>query len=104
MKTLEEASQHEWYRTIPQITLQSIHDYVYHGWHPGDFLASVLENDLTQAALRADINNQRALWAIALYCFHEVPAICRRDNFYRWIRHRGLDGFEQAKALYQTEG
>ncbi len=42
----------------------------------GDFLRAVLENDLTNAALRADPRNQLLLSAIVLYCTSCLPATC----------------------------
>jgi len=45
--------------------------------HPhGDFLKAVFTNNLNEACARADLENQRALPAIALYTYNELPNDC----------------------------
>ena len=51
---------------IPEHTAQSMLNYVEHGFQPGSFLTSVLENDLQGAAFRADMENKQYLANIAM--------------------------------------
>ncbi len=67
---------------IPEHTVQSMIDYVEHGWQPGSFLTAVLENDLEGAAFRADMENKLYLANIAMI-----------------VRWSGLDRWHQE---YQT--
>ncbi len=53
---------------VPVYIAEDVRAYLFGGRPPGDFLRKVLENDLHGAALRADKDNQAALfgWACVL--------------------------------------
>ena len=62
------------FNEIPDQTLVSLKRYVENGARPGDFLESVLCNDLTRAARAADANNGRSLVDIALFIHCNLPS------------------------------
>ena len=45
MKTFEECQNDPVYCVIKESTIQSINDYVLHGFEPGGFVTAVLAND-----------------------------------------------------------
>ena len=53
---------------VPRYMAEQVRNYVMDGEPPGDFLQAVLENNLHQAAMRADDNNSQCLfgWAWVL--------------------------------------
>lgn len=61
---------------IPESTIQTINDYVEHGFEPGHFVRAVLENNLKMAFASADIYNERALKQIVMYCYNKIPHTC----------------------------
>lgn len=61
---------------IPRAIEDGLRAYAIDRRPTGDFLRAVLENDLTNAALRADPRNQLLLSAIVLYCTSCLPATC----------------------------
>ncbi len=61
----------------PQWARDSLDRYATHGVPTGDFLRAVLENKLTEAAGRADVDTGRALAAIAGYVYRHLPATSR---------------------------
>lgn len=58
---------------IPEITKQTIDDYVAHGLKPGGFVTAVLANDLMEAFGKADLENRRAMFSIVEYVHNHVP-------------------------------
>ena len=69
------------------------------GMMPGDFVTAVLENDLTEAALRADHKNVMYLGEIAKVAYFELPRGCRGspEIVREWQASGGLEG--QAAAV-----
>lgn len=59
---------------MKQQTKLSLDNYVINGWEPGEFLVSVLENDLMGALGKADIENRRDIFEICQYVYNELPA------------------------------
>lgn len=63
------------YYGIPDHTLEALDRYVEHGYMPGDFLFSVLSNDLFGAIGRADSQNIQCMKEICQYIYNEIPSI-----------------------------
>ena len=61
------------YPTIPQVTIETIVNYVEKGWDVGHFITAVLENNLFNAVSYADNFNLSALKEIVMFCFWEIP-------------------------------
>ena len=59
---------------IPPRIVESINRYVWHGCPTGDFLRSVLSNDLMNAVARADADSMASLQAICMYIHNAVPS------------------------------
>lgn len=60
---------------IPEHMVESIVLYVERSIEPGNFLMSVLCNDLLKACMYADHHNIANLPAYAAYLYNEVPAM-----------------------------
>lgn len=58
---------------IPQHTQEALQRYIVHGILPGDFLMSVLKNDLMGAVARADHENSQCLRDIAAWVYMRAP-------------------------------
>lgn len=61
---------------IPAHTQADLDRYVQHKILPGQFLISVLSNDLFGAVSRADSENLAALPDIVKYIYNELPSGC----------------------------
>lgn len=72
MKTFEECQNDPVYCVIKQSTIESINDYVLHGYEPGGFVTAVLANDLMAALGRADMENRLTIWAVCNYIYNEI--------------------------------
>lgn len=76
----------------------SVERYVIHGITMGGFLTALFENDLMEAASRADDHNLAALgqWAAVLY--NDVPSACKgsKKAVADWIARGGLVGLLKA--------
>lgn len=79
---------------LPPYMRDSLENYLEQGIHPGSFLQAVLENNLTEAFGRADMENGLLMkwWAQLMYSY--VPAIARgsANNVNEWINHHGFRG------------
>ena len=64
------------YYDIPYHTRAALERYVNYGIMPGDFLVSVLTNDLFGAVGRADSQNIHALKDICMFVYNEMPSNC----------------------------
>ena len=53
--------------------LHHIYRWYHEGYPIGDFLTSVVRNDFTEACLRADDVNRRALYLYALFLANKIP-------------------------------
>jgi len=58
---------------IPEHTRGALERYITHGILPGDFLLSVLKNDLMGAVARADHENSQCLRDIAAWVYMRAP-------------------------------
>lgn len=85
---------------IPEPTKSNIDNYVELGTFPGDFVASVLKNDLRQAEQRADKACKRALADIVEYVFANVPPEARGtdDAINAWCRRKYNERFKDPRV------
>jgi len=61
---------------LNQEIIKSLNLYVTHGIQPGHFLTAVLENDLSEAMKRADVENRGQLFLICRYIYNVLPGDC----------------------------
>lgn len=73
---------------IPPLVLEGLKRYGEHGTPVGEFLQAVIANDFRDAACRADDDSARALTAIAIYVYQEMPSKCHgsREKYKAWLR------------------
>ncbi len=78
---------HTEYDIIPEVTLGALDRYLNHRIATGDFLRAVLSDNLFDAMARADLNNRRALHAICMYIYNELPCGCwgNEGKVDRWL-------------------
>jgi hypothetical protein len=60
-------------RKVPDYMLPGLARWIMWGIYPGDFLTAVIHDSLKEAAMRADVNNQRLLWQWADVMYNCVP-------------------------------
>lgn len=79
---------------IPDRIKYSLTMYVEIGQPTGDFLKSVLTNDLFGAFGRADQENKRNIETLVRFIYNEMPAGCfgSKEHYDEWIKHKGLKG------------
>lgn len=85
------------YVEIKQSTIDALKRYVEKGTPPGGFLMGVLTNNFIEACGRADADNRKALYAIHLFIYNEIPADCwgSVEKVQKWIEHDGLEGLKE---------
>lgn len=88
MKTYAECQENSVYCVIKESTIQTINDYVEHGYKPGSFVTAVLANDLKGAFGRADMENRLTLYAICSYVYNEIPSISQGsyEKVEEWLK------------------
>lgn len=59
---------------IPPHMRASVHDYLDHGLHPGQFLYHILCNDFVHAVCVADDINKNLLFEWANFLYWEIPS------------------------------
>lgn len=53
--------------------IQTINDFVLNGYPPGDFIGSILSNDLSGTFKNADDDNIKRVFALVSYCYNYLP-------------------------------
>ena len=88
MLTFEDCQKNDNYYKIKQSTIQTINDYVEHGYEPGGFVTAVLANDLMASFGRADHENQATLFQICSYVYNEIPLSCHGsyEKVEEWLK------------------
>lgn len=71
---LREAQGTVHWSKVPHHTQQALLKYLEHHILPGDFLRAVLQNNLTEAVLFADKQNQEALQDIIRVLYNYAPS------------------------------
>lgn len=59
---------------VPELTAETLADYLYEGLQPGGFVTGVLSNDLVEACLRADDENLAALRETVRFVYNAMPS------------------------------
>lgn len=77
-----------YYALCPPTLAPGFQKYVEQGQPTGDFLCSVLSNDLSEAVCRADPENLLLLRDICIFVHNELPSQCHgsRDIVRAWIK------------------
>lgn len=89
---------------VPRHMQDGLTRYLRYGIRPGSFLVAVLENDLSGAVERGDIQNQAALASYPLFLF-QMPVLCwgTREKVEAWLQAgREAAHREQAVAFVQA--
>ena len=91
--------------TIPDYMREGLIAYRQQGVPPGGFLTKVLENDLVEAAGKADIRNMTNLPAYANFLYNCMPRAAwgSPDRVKAWIQRGGLVGRRPSEACPSDE-
>ncbi len=71
-----ESRMEQYFYLVPEHMHGGFKRYVFDRCQPGGFLTAVLENNLKEAAARADDKNKAALANIAAFCIEALPMAC----------------------------
>lgn len=90
---------------FPSYMKEPVERWVLHGIEPGDFLCAVLQNDLKEACIRADENNQKCLFGYVKFLYGWSPEGCwgSREKFVAWAKKGGLEGTDGKETGKETE-
>jgi hypothetical protein len=82
------------YTKLPAHMQDAMQRYIEQGIQPGDFLLSVLRNDLYGACTRADYINRDALLDYIYFLYDQAPPLCfgSRERTDAWIAVGGKQG------------
>jgi hypothetical protein len=82
------------YDRLPSHMREAAQLYIEHGVEPGSFLRAVLENNLCEAASRADATNLIFLHDYAWWLYNDIPASAWGSpaKVSAWILEGGLNG------------
>ena len=96
----EKMTQQPNYNLIPERIMKSLKDYVNEGTPVGDFLFSVLSNDLFRSIGKADSQMLPLLPLLVSYIFWEVPHSCHGspERIKEWIQIHENKGIVISKA------
>lgn len=75
---------------VPLHTMRGIQNYAENHVPPGSFLRAVFEHELFDAFMRADLENQCAMFDIVKYIYNNVPMACHGspESVNKWIARR----------------
>jgi|TARA_R110002020_G_scaffold123753_2_gene280530 hypothetical protein len=94
----------EFYQKIPDYMIPSFYDYFFLGKRPGDFLQSLLGNDLLASVSTADDGNLNSLREWMLFLYNHTHSHCygSRQNINDWCYQR-LDTAKYDQAVDEYE-
>lgn len=71
---------------------------------PGDFVKSLLENNLHKAVIGADPESLANLKDIVLYVVNEIPAPCwgSPEKMEKWVIKGGQKGMHEARKRHEA--
>ncbi len=89
------------YSMIPGHCQDGMRAWIERGSPTGGFLTAVLENDLSQACVRADPVNRERLRDYVIFLHLEAPRECHGDSALLkvWSEHQGLSGLERRHEM-----
>jgi len=72
---------------IPDYMESGLRYYLEYGLEPGDFLTSIICNDLTRAVQHADDTNIKNIPAYVGYFYNHTPSICwgSKEKMKKWM-------------------
>jgi hypothetical protein len=75
---------------IPPLIMAGLDRYIEGHIETGGFLRAVLENDLKEAFIRADLHSRAALFDIVSYLYNYAPMTCwgSEDQVANWLKMR----------------
>ena|SRR5688572_27085604 len=81
------------YDKLPQQLRGGMYRYIEFGVLPGDFLVSVLSNDLRRSCEYADEQNRSRLFDIVYWLYNEAPSPCwgSAERIKAWVEARAPD-------------
>jgi len=87
-------SLEEGLKNVPEYMHGGYRRYLVDGIEPGDFVFSVLSNDLKGAFQQADHENTAAMKEHVTLCYWHLPADAQgsREKVIAWIKKGGLNG------------
>lgn len=87
-------------RYLPEGARESMYHYIVSGRPVGSFLASVLSNNLMDAAANADDVNKFCLFDYAYFLFNWAPMGCHSspEAYRAWMKQGGLRGLYESTA------
>lgn len=85
---------------VPEHVIDGFVAHIRTGRETGDFITSVLCNDLRVATVRADPTNRLAMYQIVIWLFNFVPNGCwgSVEEYRNWRAIGGLEGVEASLA------
>ena len=85
------------YSILPIHMRDAAQRYLEKGIPPGDFLSSVLQNDLVSSFMRADPDNIREMDSWVRWLWDECPSEAwgNEDAYNNWIKRGGMEGIEK---------
>ena len=88
-----EATVNDQFANIPPLVRNALDRWATEHKPAGDFVMSVLRNDLHQAVCRADERSLAALRDIVLYVYNELPSKCWGSDVAvnEWLEKRKAD-------------
>lgn len=93
----------KYYEKIPRLVLCSINNYVRKGIRPGDFVKSVICNDLLSCIEYSDPESCLKIKDIMMYMRWNVPSACwgNTNAFQNWMNVGGIDGASKNGFNYE---
>lgn len=85
-------------RNIPEYMHDAVERYIFDGIPPGDFLSSLLSNDLFLTYGYADDTNIRRVRDYIMLLYNDCPGSCwgSPEKFKNWCKEGGLNGISEA--------
>jgi hypothetical protein len=82
------------YALVPEHLREGLRRYVETGGGVGNFLTSMIENDLIEAVLKADENSLAGIRDLCIWLYNEAPQQCWGSKQKRldWQKAGGLQG------------
>jgi hypothetical protein len=89
---------------IPLYMQDGLRRWIMDGIRPGGFLCAVLENNLKESFMRADMTNKRCIDSYVEFLYTYAPSGCwgSKEKLASWEAVKGLNGYIKAneeKAL-----
>ena len=86
------------YELLPAHMRGAMRRWIERGIWPGDFLTAVLQNNLVEAAVRADETNLYRLFDYSIFLYNEIPSLSwgSTERTEEWARSRQSEPIDAA--------